>query len=96
MVPDNWGLELAGTLALVPLIVSAVINRSMLAALGVAGVVALLAIDLPYRLALPLAVFAAIAAGSVADLLAERADFQRIRTRIARAAGRAADPSKES
>jgi predicted branched-subunit amino acid permease len=93
VVPDNWGLELAGTLALVPLIVSAVIGRSMLAALAVSGLVALVAIDLPYRLSLPLAVFTAIAAGSIADSLAERADFKRIRA--ARAAGRSAEPSKE-
>jgi len=93
VVPDNWGLELAGTLALVPLIVSAVIGRSMLAALAVSGLVALVAIDLPYRLSLPLAVFTAIAAGRIADSLAERADFKRIRT--ARAAGRSAEPSKE-
>jgi len=93
VVPDNWGLELAGTLALVPLIVSAVINRSMLAALAVAALVAVVAIDLPYRLSLPLAVFTAIAAGSVADLLAERADFKRIRT--ARAARRSAEQSRE-
>lgn len=79
-VPDNWGLDLAGTLALVPLIVSAVISRSMLAAVAMAGVVALIAIDLPYRLALPLAVFAAIAAGSIADVVAERADLRRLRT----------------
>ena len=78
-VPDNWGLDLAGTLALVPLIVSAVISRSMLAAVAMAVVVALIAIDLPYRLALPLAVFAAIAAGSIADVVAERADLRRQR-----------------
>lgn len=92
-VPDNWGLDLAGTLALVPLIASAVIGRSMLAALAVAGVVALIAIDLPYRLALPLAVFAAIAAGSIADVLVERADLRRIRA--ARPAAGAADLGKE-
>jgi hypothetical protein len=45
----------------------------------VAGIVALLALDLPYRLALPLAVIAAIAAGSAADLMIERADLRRIR-----------------
>lgn len=78
-VPDNWGLDLAGTLALVPLIVSAVINRQMFVAVAMAGVVALIAIDLPYRLALPLAVFAAIAAGSIAQFVAERADLRRIR-----------------
>lgn len=90
MVPDNWGLDLAGTLALVPLIASAVIGRSMLAAVAMAGVVAVVAIDLPYRLALPLAVFAAISAGSIADVLVERADLRRIR-----AARPAADLGKE-
>lgn len=85
-VPDDWGLGLAGTLALVPLIVSAVANRSMAAAVVVAAIVALAAADLPYRLGLPLAVLAALGAGSVAELLVERAG--------ARAGGTAA-PSKE-
>jgi hypothetical protein len=43
--------------------------------------VALLGFDLPYRLALPLAVIAAIVAGSAADLMVERADLRRIRNR---------------
>lgn len=78
LFPDNWGLELAGTLALVPLIVAAIATRSTLVAVSVAAVVALVAIDLPYRLALPLAVLAALAAGSMADLVVEHADFRRI------------------
>ncbi|RDU99718.1 AzlC family ABC transporter permease [Trinickia dinghuensis] len=89
--PDDWGLALAGTLALVPLIVSAVVGRSVLAAVSVAGLVALVAIDLPYRLALPLAVLAAIGAGSVVDVIADRADLRRIRT--ARPAAGTADPT---
>ena len=64
LIPDNWGLELAGTLALIPLIVSAIATRSTLAAVGIGERVALLAFDLPYRLALPLAVIAALAAGT--------------------------------
>lgn len=80
--PDNWGLELAGTLALVPLVVAAVANRSTLAAVAVAAIIAIVAIDLPYRLALPLAVFAALGAGSVADWLADRAAERRIRTGV--------------
>jgi predicted branched-subunit amino acid permease len=72
LFPDDWGLELAGTLALLPLIVSAVATRSTLAAVGVASVVALLAIDLPYRFGLPLAVIAALAAGSIADAVFAR------------------------
>jgi predicted branched-subunit amino acid permease len=97
LIPDDWGLDLAGTLALVPLMVSAVTNRSVLAAVTVAAIVAVVAIDLPYRLALPLAVFAAIGAGSVADLLVERADLRRIRAQgeKGRKAGRKTDLSKE-
>jgi predicted branched-subunit amino acid permease len=72
LIPDNWGLELAGTLALIPIIVSAIMTRSTLAAVGVASVVALLAFDLPYRLGLPIAVAAALVAGTVADVFVER------------------------
>ncbi|MBL3963139.1 branched-chain amino acid ABC transporter permease, partial [Burkholderia sp. KCJ3K979] len=36
--------------------------------------------DLPYRLALPIAVLAALAAGCTADFFVERADWRRIRT----------------
>jgi predicted branched-subunit amino acid permease len=78
--PDNWGLELAGTLALVPLVVAAIANRSTLAAVAVAAVIAIVAIDLPFRLGLPLAVLAALGAGSIADLLADRAAGRRIGT----------------
>ncbi|RAQ90263.1 branched-chain amino acid ABC transporter permease [Burkholderia pseudomallei] len=77
--PDSWGLALAGTLALIPIMVSAISNRSTLAAVAVAGIVSLVAFDLPYRLALPLAVVAALAAGSAADWFVERADWRRIR-----------------
>lgn len=73
LFPDNWGLELAGTLALIPLIVSAIATRSTLAAVGVGSIVALVAFDLPYRLGLPLAVFAALLAGTLADAIADHA-----------------------
>ncbi|MFM0050981.1 AzlC family ABC transporter permease [Caballeronia grimmiae] len=72
LIPAKWGLELAGTLALIPLIVSAIATRSTLAAVAVASVVALLAFDLPYRLSLPLAVLAALLAGTLADVIADR------------------------
>ncbi|KQR89755.1 branched-chain amino acid ABC transporter permease [Burkholderia sp. Leaf177] len=72
LFPDNWGLELAGTLALIPLIVSAIATRSTLAAVGVASVIALITLDLPYRLSLPLAVISALLAGTFADLIAEK------------------------
>jgi predicted branched-subunit amino acid permease len=72
LFPDSWGLDLAGTLALIPLIVSAVATRSTLAAVGVACIAALLAFNLPYGLALPIAVAAALAAGTFADVVVER------------------------
>jgi predicted branched-subunit amino acid permease len=81
LFPDNWGLALAGTLALLPIMVSAIATRSTLVAVGIAAVVALLGFNLPYRLGLPLAVIAAILAGSATDLLVERADLRRIRHR---------------
>ena len=81
LIPDNWGLALAGTLALIPIMVSAIATRSTLVAVSIAGVVALLAFELPYRLALPIAVLTAIAAGSITDLLVERADLRRTRQR---------------
>ncbi len=61
--------------------VSAIATRSTLVAVGIAGVVALLGFDLPYRLGLPLAVIAALVAGSATDLMIERADLRRIRQR---------------
>ncbi len=79
LFPDNWGLELAGTLVLIPIMVSAIVTRSTLVAVCIAGVVSLLAFDLPYRLALPIAVITAIIAGSITDLIVERGDLSRIR-----------------
>jgi predicted branched-subunit amino acid permease len=77
LFPDSWGLDLAGTLALIPLIVSAVATRSTLAAVGVACIAALLAFNLPYGLALPIAVAAALAAGTFADVVVERIGARR-------------------
>ncbi|CAH2778114.1 MAG: Branched-chain amino acid transport protein azlC [uncultured Paraburkholderia sp.] len=48
LIPDNWGLALAGTLALLPIMVTAIAMRSTLVAVCIAGIVALLAFDLPY------------------------------------------------
>ncbi|WP_225721259.1 AzlC family ABC transporter permease [Candidatus Vallotiella sp. (ex Adelges kitamiensis)] len=67
---DVWGLSLAGSLALIPIIVSAIIERSMLVAVVIAAVVALIGSDLPYRLSLPLAILAALLAGVVSDACA--------------------------
>jgi predicted branched-subunit amino acid permease len=97
LFPDSWGLELAGTLALIPIMISAITGRATAVAFVVASVVALLAFDLPYRLGLPLAVLAALIGGMTSDALAERADLRRIwRNRTAGvAADRPAAPDTE-
>ncbi|UDG82472.1 AzlC family ABC transporter permease [Candidatus Vallotia cooleyia] len=66
--PDNWGLSLAGTLALIPIMVSAIISRSTLVAVVIAAIVALASSSMPYRLSLPLAILAALLAGIISDI----------------------------
>ncbi|GAB3627464.1 AzlC-like protein [Pandoraea terrae] len=72
LVPDNWGLAFAGTLALIPMMVHTISSRSMALAVVLASVIGVLAFDLPYRVNLVLGVFAALAAGMVADELTSR------------------------
>jgi predicted branched-subunit amino acid permease len=66
-VPTDWGLEFTGTLALVALVGPALIARPALVGAVIAGVVALLAHGLPYRLGLFVAAIAGIAAATLAD-----------------------------
>ncbi|CAG9184645.1 AzlC family ABC transporter permease [Cupriavidus pinatubonensis] len=88
LFPDNWGLGLAGTLALIPVMIATINSRSTLLAVVVSAILALLCFDLPYRLSLVVAVIGAIAAGMASDELAARATLRRIHSR--KAAGKAA------
>ncbi|CAG7597360.1 AzlC family ABC transporter permease [Candidatus Vallotia tarda] len=67
---DDWGLSLAGTLALIPIMVSAIAGRSMLVAVVIAAIVSLISSDLPYRLSLPISILAALLAGVIGDACA--------------------------
>jgi predicted branched-subunit amino acid permease len=67
-VPTDWGLEFTGTLALVALVGPALNARPALVGAVVAGVVALLAHGLPYRLGLFVAAIAGIVAATLADI----------------------------
>lgn len=58
VIPTDWGLELAGTLALVALVVPLCAKRPALAGVVVSSAVAVAAHALPLRLGLLLAVFA--------------------------------------
>ena len=62
VIPTDWGLELAGTLALVALVVPLCAQRPALAGVVVASAVAVAARGLPLRLGLLLAVICGMAA----------------------------------
>lgn len=62
VIPTDWGLELAGTLALVALVVPLCTRFPALAGVAVASAVAVAARGLPLRLGLLLAVFAGMGA----------------------------------
>lgn len=83
LVPDAWGLAVAGTLALIPVMVATIQTRSTLLAVAVSAVLALLCFDLPYRLGLVVAVCGALAAGMASDEFAARATLRGLRRRRA-------------
>jgi len=66
-IPDSWGLEFAGTLALIAVIVPMLDHRAARWAAGAAAIVAVLAFALPLKLNLTLAIIAAIMVGILAD-----------------------------
>jgi len=67
VIPTDWGLELAGTLALLALVVPFCAQRPALAGVVVASAVAVAAHGLPLRLGLLLAVIAGIAAAMAVE-----------------------------
>ncbi len=77
LFPDAWGLALAGTLALIPVMVSTIRSRATLMAVAVAALLALVAFKLPYRLSLVIAVVGAMAAGLAGDEAAARLQWRR-------------------
>jgi 4-azaleucine resistance transporter AzlC len=74
-IPTSWGLQFAGTLALLPLVLPAC--RSWAGATGAltAGCVALLGHGWPYKSGLLVGVVAGIVAATAVDSLAGRADM---------------------
>lgn len=66
-IPPGWGIGFAGSLALLAITVPLVVNRGALAGVLVAGATAVLAIHLPFRLGLLLAMVLGIAAAMAVD-----------------------------
>ncbi len=71
-IPDGWGLGFAGSLVLLAVLIPMVRSAAGVLAAVVAGVVAVSAAGLPYRLNLVLAVICAVLVGLVADRLVSR------------------------
>ncbi len=71
-VPLEWGLGFAGTLAIVCITVPLIANRAALCGVLVAGVVAVLAFALPYKLGLLLAVVLGMASAMAVEELTEK------------------------
>ena len=66
-IPDDWGMEFAGTLALIAVIVPMLDHRAARWAGIVAALVAILTYSLPLKLNLTAAILAAIVVGILAD-----------------------------
>jgi predicted branched-subunit amino acid permease len=66
-IPESWGLAFAGTLMLMALTCSLLVDRATWAAAGVAGCAAVAAYALPLKLNIVVAVAAAVAVGLLID-----------------------------
>lgn len=71
-IPTSWGLELAGTLTLIALIVPLCAQRPVLAGVIVSGTVSVLAHGLPMRLGLLAGILAGVLAAFLVERLARR------------------------
>lgn len=68
-IPQSWGLAFAGTLALLALLVTLAKDLQSMSMAVLAGCVAVLAIELPYRMYIVTAVAAAVASGLLLEQL---------------------------
>jgi predicted branched-subunit amino acid permease len=71
-IPPSWGVGFAGTLALLTILIPLIVNAAALAGVVVAGIVAVLAADLPYRLGLLVAVIAGMIASMLIDAIPDK------------------------
>lgn len=71
-IPAEWGVEFAGTLAMLAVMIPLIANSAALAGVAVAGMAAVAGAGLPYRLGLVLALVLGMAAALSVDALAAR------------------------
>jgi predicted branched-subunit amino acid permease len=71
-IPASWGIDFAGTLALLAILIPLTMNAAALAGVAVSATVALLAAGLPYRLGLLLAVVLGMTVALIVDTLTDK------------------------
>ncbi len=76
-VPAEWGLEFAGTLAILCIMVPLTINKAALCGVLVASIVAVLAYELPYKLGLLAAVIVGMACAMLTEELLDKARLRK-------------------
>jgi predicted branched-subunit amino acid permease len=71
-IPQSWGVGFAGTLALLAVTIPLIVNTAALTGVLVAGVVAVAAVSLPYRLGLLLAVVVGMTVAMIVDIVLDK------------------------
>lgn len=71
-IPQSWGVGFAGTLALLAVTIPLIVNTAALIGVLVAGVVAVAAVSLPYRLGLLLAVVVGMTVAMMVDIVLDK------------------------
>jgi predicted branched-subunit amino acid permease len=71
-IPQSWGVGFAGTLALLTILIPLIVNAAALAGVLVAGVVAVLTANVPYRLGLLIAVIVGMIAAMAVDVALDK------------------------
>ena len=71
-IPPNWGVGVAGTLALLAMTIPLIRNRPTIVGVIIASLVAVLSVSWPYRLGLLLAIVLGIAASMLAERWLEK------------------------
>ncbi len=71
-IPQSWGVGFAGTLALLAVTIPLIVNTAALTGVLVAGVVAVAAVSLPYRLGLLLAVVVGMTVAMMVDIVLDK------------------------
>ena len=75
-IPADWGIEFAGTLAMLAVTIPLIVNSAALAGVVVAGVAAVAGAGLPYRLGLVVALLLGMAAAMLVDAVAARGKME--------------------